>query len=259
MLKTYGVELKKFSWQWNLCIDVRKHLNSQISDTIVARIISDFEIYERKRLHGEFAVLGKPGSIELLTTANSLNSTYKELIYWSESGYTHLQEELKKRIEDCKSNLGTIARQSISGVWLDYKELEKHSFYYNAALTLLSDFNSKLNNLLVSDEIDNGLKLIDHAFLYTLKFPGKTRKHGEEKVRQLEYLKENRLPVDNNSIDNFSKYIRVYRKPGELSKSKINNRLEQLDKILPSISNPQIKATWKKVKNSLNDELADPE
>jgi len=36
-----------------------------------------------------------------------------------ESGYNKLPAQVKEKIEDCKSTLGRIARQSISGVWLD--------------------------------------------------------------------------------------------------------------------------------------------
>ena len=260
-LKACGVELKKFSWQWYLCIDLRKHLNSQISDALVARVIADFEIYERNRLHGEFAVLGKPGIFQFMTTINSLNSTAKELNFWLESGYNQLQEELMKRMEDCMSNLGAIARQSISGVWLDYKELEKHSFYFTAMRVLLQEFQKRLSHIPKREEsLDIHLDLQDHAVFFYLFHPLKSKIRGGEQKNQFEYLKTHQLPSDDKTAENFSRYIRSLRKPRKLSTSQIANKLKQVEKLEPLLSkDPLASQALEKLKNSYLDQLTDNE
>jgi hypothetical protein len=146
-LNKMGDPITKHSWQWYLCISMRNELIQGISDNLVAKIIADFESYEGKRLAGELPALGKPGKRQYMITIGNLNSTYKEFNYWIASGYSKINEELTTRILDCDANLGAIARQSISGVWLDYKELEKHSFFYCANLTLLRDFEHYLKKI----------------------------------------------------------------------------------------------------------------
>lgn len=249
-LKECGFAFLNFSWQWYLCIDLRKHLNSQISDKLVARIIADYEIYERKRLHGEFAILGKPGSHQFMTTTNSLNSTYKELAFWAESGYNQLQEELKKRIEDCKSNLGTIARQSISGIWLDYKELEKHSFYYTANLTLLRHFEphqeqhiqeSKSSVLEINGESSNLSQFTPFEWATILLFVYESHLFSFSTWKEcaLSFIVRHEIPT---TYDYFRK---EYYKVRKSLYKRCDYPIEKLDTILPFVRNHYPEASKK--------------
>ncbi len=241
-----------------LRVRLRRDLDISISDSLIGMMVNDYVEFEIARLYTQVAIIDLPGEHQYFLTINDINKINKELSLWQLKDAALLSQEVDAGIERCFQVLRDNMKDDMSALYIEWDDIDKHSFYYTSLLVLYKYFKGKFNAHSPNSKI---LVSPQHVAVYCLMNPSPAQMKGEEQKILSDYISKNDLILDTKGRESFERSIRRYRSVTDWTVKTLNNRISLLESIETYITekHPGHLAAFKKELKFLRDELTELE